>query len=50
VTDTPEQTKAVFQARARNDNSPGAVQVNYERWHRLQRWLGAVPRSLGYLN
>ena len=28
MTDTPEQTKAVFQALARNDKSPGAVQVD----------------------
>jgi hypothetical protein len=46
VTDTPEQTKAVFQALARNNNLPGAVQVDYERWHRLQRWLGTGERNV----
>jgi hypothetical protein len=46
VTDTPEQTKAVFQALARNDRSFGAVQVDYERWHRLHRWLSAGERDV----
>jgi hypothetical protein len=46
VTDTPEQTKAVFQALARNDNSPCAVQVDYERWHGFQNWLAAGERNV----
>ena len=46
VTDTPEQTKAVFQALARNDHSLGTVQVDYERWHGLQNWLTAGERNV----
>jgi len=46
VTDTPEQTKAVFQALARNDHSLGIVQVDYERWHGLQNWLAAGERNV----
>jgi hypothetical protein len=46
VTDTPEQTRAVFQALARNDHSLGTVQVDYERWHGLQNWLAAGERNV----
>jgi hypothetical protein len=46
VVDTPEQTKAVFRSLARNDNSSDAVALDYERWHRLQRWLAAGQRNV----
>jgi hypothetical protein len=46
VADTPEQTKAVFRSLARNGHSPGAVEVNYDRWYRLQRWLAAGERNV----
>ena len=46
VTDTPEQTRAVFRSLARNDNSSDAVALDYERWHRLQRWLAAGQRNV----
>ena len=46
VTDTPEQTRAVFRSLARNDNSSDAVTLDYERWHRLQRWLAAGQRNV----
>jgi hypothetical protein len=46
VVDTPEQTMAVFRSLARNDNSSDAVALDYERWHRLQRWLAAGQRNV----
>ena len=46
VADTPEQTRAVFRSLARNDNSSDAVALDYERWHRLQRWLAAGQRNV----
>ena len=46
VTDTPEQTRAVFKSLARSNHSAGAVQVDYDRWHRLQRWLAAGERNV----
>ena len=46
VTDTPEQTRAVFRSLARNDNSSNAVALDYERWYRLQRWLAAGQRNV----
>ncbi len=41
-----EQTRAVFRSLARNDNSSDAVALDYERWHRLQRWLAAGQRNV----
>ena len=35
VNDTPEQTRAVFRALARDDGGP----FDYGSWHRLQDWL-----------
>jgi hypothetical protein len=46
VTDTPQQTKAVFKVLTRNHHSPGTVQVDYERWHRLQCWLATGEREV----
>jgi hypothetical protein len=46
VADTPEQTRAVFKSLARSNHSAGAVQVDYDRWHRLQRWLAAGERNV----
>jgi hypothetical protein len=46
VVDTPEQTKAVFKVLVRNDLSSGSVHVDYERWHRLQRWLATGERTV----
>ena len=46
VTDTPEQTRAVFRSLARSNHSAGAEQVDYDRWHRLQRWLAAGQRNV----
>ena len=46
VADTPEQTRAVFKSLARSDNSSDAVALDYERWHRLQRWLAAGQRNV----
>jgi len=48
VTDTPEQTRAVFRSLARNDNSSDAVALDYERWHRLQGWLAAGQTKCHY--
>ena len=46
VVDTPEQTKAVFRSLARSDRSAGVVAVDYDRWHRLQRWLASGERNV----
>ena len=46
VVDTPEQTKAVFRSLARSDHSAGVVAVDYDRWHRLQRWLASGGRNV----
>jgi hypothetical protein len=46
VTDTPDQTRAVFRSLARNDISSDAVALDYERWHRLQGWLAAGQRNV----
>jgi hypothetical protein len=42
ITDTPEQTKAVFKALCRNHDPD----VDYERWHRLQHWLATGERNV----
>jgi hypothetical protein len=36
----------VFQSLARSNHSAGAVQVDYDRWRRLQRWLAASERNV----
>jgi hypothetical protein len=46
VTDTPEQTRAVLRSLARSKHSAGAEQVDYDRWHRLQRWQAAGQRNV----
>jgi hypothetical protein len=46
VTDTPEQTRAVFKSLARSNHSAGAITVDYDRWHRLQRWLATGERNI----
>lgn len=43
ITDTPEQTKAVFHALARAHSAPIGAQIDYDPWHRLQRWLALGP-------
>ena len=42
ITDTPEQTRAVFKTLCRNHDPD----VDYERWHRLQRWLTTGVRKV----
>jgi hypothetical protein len=42
ITDTPEQTRAVFKTLCRNHDPD----VDYERWHRLQRWLATGQRDV----
>jgi hypothetical protein len=42
ITDTPDQTRAVFKALCRN-NDPD---VDYERWHRFQHWLMTGERNV----
>jgi hypothetical protein len=42
VTDTPEQTRAVFRALARSLKRKTSSE-NLERWRALQTWLGTLP-------
>jgi DNA-binding transcriptional ArsR family regulator len=42
ITDTPEQTRAVFKTLCWNHDPD----VDYERWHRLQRWLSTGQRNV----